>query len=257
MNGAVKIACHVHSDWSYDAKWPLRSLADAFAERGYRVVMMTEHDRGFSEARRIEHREACAQASSASLLLVPGIEYSDASNTVHVLVWGPVPFLGEGVPTGELLREVSRFGGIAVLAHPSRRQAWKVYDPAWAAYLLGVEVWNRKTDGWAPSRTAATVMAGTRLAEFVGLDFHARNQFFPLALEISPEASLNEEVVLECLRTCRFVPTAFDSPLSRTTCGWKLGSLRLAESCRRSLSSIYRRAGARHSAKQVAATRAL
>jgi hypothetical protein len=233
MSGTIKIACHVHSDWSYDGKWPLPNLAAAFPERGYRVVMMTEHDRGFSEARRLEHREACAKTSFESLLLVPGIEYSDASNTVHVLVWGPVPFLGEGVPTGELLREVSRFGGIAVLAHPSRRQAWKVYDRAWATHLLGVEVWNRKTDGWAPSKTAPAVLKGTSLLEFVGLDFHDRNQFFPLAMEISLAGALSENALLGELRSCRGRARAFGFAVS---CFRRIPSrlaLNALERCRR------------------------
>src|SRR5258708_3566891 len=151
MTRVIKAACHVHSDWSYDGKWTLPDLAAAFGRRGYRVVMMTEHDRGFSEARRLEHRAACAAASSDELLLLPGIEYSDATNALHVLVWGQVPFLGEEMPTAELLRRVKAAGGVAVLAHPSRRQAWKVFDSGWTDGLLGIEVWNRKTDGWAPS----------------------------------------------------------------------------------------------------------
>jgi hypothetical protein len=245
MSPAIKAACHVHSDWSYDGKWSLPSLAAAFAERGYRVVMMTEHDRGFTEARRLEHRAACAQASSDAMLLLPGIEYSDAANTVHVLVWGPVPFLGEGVPTAALLKEVKATGGVAVLAHPSRREAWKAFDPAWRENLLGIEVWNRKTDGWAPSRNSAALIEGSSLTEFVGLDFHDRNQFFPLALEIACSRSPTGQVVLDCLRTRRFVSTAFDLPLSGSNYGWKLGSLRLAETCRRSLASVYHHSRAR------------
>jgi hypothetical protein len=236
----MKAACHVHSDWSYDGKWSLPDLATAFARRGYRVVMMTEHDLGFTEARRLENREACAKASSDEVLLVPGIEYSDARNTVHVLVWGPVPFLGEGVPTAELLKQVRAAGGVAVLAHPFRRKAWKAFDPAWADSLLGIEVWNRKTDGWAPSRTASQLIEGTALMEFVGLDFHDRNQFFPLAMEMEIALPPKEELVLECLKAKRLACTAFDSPLSMTNNGWRLGGLRLAETCRRNLASVYR-----------------
>src|SRR5687767_13151947 len=115
----VTAACHIHSNWSYDGKWTLPELAGEFSQRGYRVLMVTDHDKGFTESRRIEHREACAQASSDNILLVPGIEYSDAQNVVHILVWGPVPFLGEGLPTLELLKAVKAAGGLAVMAHPS------------------------------------------------------------------------------------------------------------------------------------------
>ena len=95
-------ACHIHSSWSYDGRWSLKEIAAEFARRGFRVVMITEHDRGFTEERRLMHREACAEARASAMLIIPGIEYSDAANNVHVLVWGSVPFLGEGVPTAEL-----------------------------------------------------------------------------------------------------------------------------------------------------------
>src|SRR5882762_5550801 len=99
-------ACHVHSNWSYDGTWTLEDLSAKFRRRGCRVLMMTEHDRGFSAARLAEYRQACAEVSSEEILVVPGIEYSDAANRVHVLVWGPVPFLGENLPTIEILERV-------------------------------------------------------------------------------------------------------------------------------------------------------
>jgi hypothetical protein len=208
-------ACHVHSDWSYDGKWPLGDLAEAFSRRGYRTLMMTEHDRGFTEARRQEHRSACAAASSERIFILAGLEYSDASNSVHVLVWGPVPFLGERLPTAELLKMVDASGGVAVLAHPSRRQAWKLWDPAWAARLLGIEAWNRKTDGWAPSPHAPALLEGTKCLPFVGMDFHDRNQFFPLAMELELAGEPTEDSVLDCLRSQRARAIAFGRPLER------------------------------------------
>src|ERR1700690_1085346 len=119
----VLAASHIHSDWSYDGSWSLQALSKRFCERGYRVLMMTEHDRGFTPDRFAEYREACAEASSPEMLVMPGIEYSDADNRVHVLVWG-VPFLGEELPTAEMLEAVRLANGVAVLAHPSRRSAW-------------------------------------------------------------------------------------------------------------------------------------
>src|SRR5579864_5136200 len=132
----ILAACHVHSTWSYDGSWSLEELSAKFRRRGCRVVMMTEHDRGFSVARLLEYKKACAQASSETILLVPGVEYSDADNGVHVLVWGDVPFLGEGLPTGEMLEAVKAAGGIAVLAHPSRKNAWQCFEPCWGDMLL-------------------------------------------------------------------------------------------------------------------------
>lgn len=236
----IKAACHVHSDWSYDGKWPIARLATAFKQRGYRVVMMTEHDLGFTEARRLEHREACVQASSDEILVIPGIEYSDARNVVHILVWGPVPFLGEGVPTSELLKKVAAANGVAVLAHPSRKNAWQCFDPEWSKHLLGIEVWNRKTDGWAPSRNATPLFKGTSLVEFVGLDFHARNQFFPLAMELDIATKLEEASVLDCLRARKCRATAFGGSVQQVKDGWFRFTLNSAERCRRSASAAYR-----------------
>ncbi|MGA8868104.1 MAG: hypothetical protein WB510_14115, partial [Candidatus Sulfotelmatobacter sp.] len=110
----VAAVCHVHSRWSYDGSWSLPALSAKFRRRGCRVLMMTEHDRGFTAARLEEYRQACAQVSSEELLVVPGIEYSDAANRVHVLVWGRVPFLGENLPTGEMLEAVKAADGVAI-----------------------------------------------------------------------------------------------------------------------------------------------
>src|SRR6185312_13160507 len=95
----VRVAAHVHSEWSYDGTWSLSRIATTFARLGYRAVLLAEHDRGFDDERWLAYRAACQQASNWNLLLVPGIEYSDPANTVHVPVWGDIPFLGEGVET--------------------------------------------------------------------------------------------------------------------------------------------------------------
>jgi len=237
----IKAACHVHSDWSYDGKWSLEKLAAAFNRRGYSLVMMTEHDRGFTEARRVEHQEACARASSKEILVLPGIEYSDARNIVHVLVWGSVPFLGEALPTSELLKRVKAAGGVAVLAHPSRKNAWKCFDPEWENQLLGIEIWNRKTDGWVPSPNAAPLVNPSFHVKFVGLDFHSQRQFFPLAMEMEIAPPLSEALVMACLKARRCAPMAFGSPLDQSRRVWKLATLRLAEACRRRLASSYRK----------------
>src|SRR5580704_16965078 len=102
--------CHAHSNWSYDGSWSLEALSSKFSRQGCRVLMMTEHDRGFTAARFDQYREACAQASTAEILVVPGIEYSDTANRMHVLAWGPVPFLGEGLATSEMLDAVQAAG---------------------------------------------------------------------------------------------------------------------------------------------------
>jgi len=237
--------CHVHSEWSYDGSWSLQALSEKFRRRGCRILMMTEHDRGFTMARFAEYREACARASSDEILVVPGIEYSDAANRVHVLVWGPVPFLGEGLPTGEMLEAVQSAGGIAVLAHPSRRDAWRTFEPSWAARLLGVEIWNRKYDGWAPSQTAPALLQATGTIPFVGLDFHTERQSFPLGMNLEIPAAISESTVLESLSSRRCSPRAFGLPLGQKIARRALPVLRLAEQSRRAAASFLRPAKGR------------
>lgn len=240
----VVAACHVHSKWSYDGSWSLEALSHKFSRRGCRVLMMTEHDRGFTERRLEEYRAACVQASSPEILIVPGIEYSDASNRVHVLVWGLVPFLGEALPTGEILAKVRTAGGLSVLAHPTRRNAWRTFDPSWAGRLLGIESWNRKYDGWAPSRTAPALLQLADAVPFVGLDFHTRRQSFPLTMALEIEKKVTEETVLDCLRARRCYPRAFGLPLGEDLVRRALPVLTVAEFSRRIVASIPRRSKA-------------
>lgn len=244
----VLAVCHVHSEWSYDGSWSLEALSAKFSRRGCRVLMMTEHDRGFSASRLDEYRRACAQASSGQILVVPGMEYSDAANRVHVLVWGDLPFLGEGLPTGEMLAAVKAANGVAVFAHPSRKNAWQCFEPQWADCLLGVEVWNRKYDGWAPSETSPALLHRAGAVPFVGLDFHTQRQSFPLAMALDIDAldgdtRVAEDPVLDCLRLRRCSPHAFGSPLGQDLLRKALPVLRLAERSRRTVTSIARYSG--------------
>jgi hypothetical protein len=230
----VKAACHIHSDWSYDGSWPLERIASAFSRRGYRILLMTEHDRGFTAERFVSYRAECESVSSEKILVMPGIEYSDAKNIVHVLVWGNLPFLGENLETTKLLKLVREHDGIAIMAHPTRRNAHERFNPAWVEYLLGIETWNRKTDGWAPSRTAPNLLSDSRLLPFVGLDFHNWRQSFPLAMEIEIVGEPTEKGVVDSLRSAQYTATAFGIGVEKLTgVSGAISSLSAAERVRR------------------------
>ncbi len=238
----VRAACHVHSEWSYDGTWTLAELAEEFAARNYQVLMVTEHDRGFDEAHRQKHREACRQASNEKILVVPGIEYSDPTNTIHLLTWGDVPFTGADAPSDTTLDAVKAAGGITVFAHPSRRNAWKLFKPEWTDKLLGIELWNRKTDGWAPSQEARVLLERTRLAPFVGMDFHTAKQQFPLATIVTVDGPVTEISVLAALKAGKFYSEALGRPVDTLGDGARLRALRTAEFMRRRAAAVYRRA---------------
>jgi hypothetical protein len=237
---SVRAACHVHSDWSYDGKWPLEKIAHAFAGRGYRVVMITEHDQGFDESRRRQHRDACRQASSNKILLVPGIEYSDPTNAIHLLVWGDVPFIGTRREPEEILAAAKARDGVVVFAHPSRKNAGASFNPCWKDRIAGIELWNRKTDGWAPSRDAGPLLQTTKALPFVGMDFHDARQFFPLATVLELESPITENTVLDAIRARRCFSMAFGLPATAFSHGAAEMAFHGAESLRRLAALCYR-----------------
>ena len=237
----VLAACHVHSNLSYDGSYTLEALSDRFSRAGYRVVLMTEHDRGFSPERLRQLRQLCEAASTSSLLMIPGIEYSDASNQVHILVWGDVPFLGENLPTRETLQRVKEADGVAVLAHPFRRNAWQCFEPSWGEALAGIEVWNRKYDGFAPSRIAQELQRSVGAIPFVGLDFHTQKQSFPLAMAMDIDSTVTEQSVLDCIRARRVNPRVFGFEVDGQLVRHTLPILEVVEASRKKCASASRK----------------
>ncbi len=211
----VRAIAHVHSDWSYDGVWPLSRIARFFRRTGYRVVLTSEHDVTFDDRRWQAYQEACRKISTDKLLIVPGVEYSDEQNTIHTLVWGVDSFLGKHQPTEVILRKARAQNGICVMAHPSRRDAWRQIEPGWLSLLDGMEMWNRKADGIAPSAEAVRLLERNRgLYPFVGLDFHRSNQAFPLSMLIRVNDPLSTNNVVNAMRGGYYRASAFGLPVS-------------------------------------------
>jgi len=229
----VRAAAHIHSEWSDDASWPLERLVESFRKRRVNVLLMCEHSRGFSDVKWSQYVEACVRASTSDMLVVPGIEYNDADNVVHVPVWGDVPFLGETPDIDQVLARSDEENGIAVFAHPWRRDAWRRFDPTWAKHLTAVEIWNRKYDGWAPDRRALAYAKDLGLPGFVSLDFHTARQFFPLAMELDVKGELNRSGFEDALRAGRFEAHAFSRHALRLVSGLSGSALVAAEAARR------------------------
>lgn len=238
----VRVAAHVHSSWSYDAEWSLQDIANEFRRRRYDVVLMSEHDRSFDQQSWKEYQQACSDASTNDILLVPGIEYEDDDNVVHTPVWGDnIPFLGAGRPTLELLRSAHAEGAVAVLAHPWRRDAISRYQPEWAPLLSAVEIWNRKYDGIAPNRKIKRFADRDDLAPFVSLDFHTSRQFFPLAMSISMTELPSPASLVDAIRGGRCQPEFLGFSALRFTSGLEGATLRALEAVRRGVRGPLRR----------------
>ena len=206
------IVLHCHSNWSYDGHWSLSSIARLFGVFGVDAVLMTEHDHGFTQERWEDYCAACAAASTKRCTLVPGIEYSSPDNAIHLLSWGMDRFLTEYRPVSETLTRIGECGGVAVFAHPVRRDAWQLFDPSWVPLLCGIEVWNRKTDGLAPAREALRLQAQTGLPPTVGVDFHRWKQFWPINHRIPGDGNVTLDAIA-ALRAGKLKPYALRRPL--------------------------------------------
>jgi hypothetical protein len=215
-SGFVPVAIHAHSEWSYDADWSLARIGQVFGRLGARAVMMTEHDTGFDRHRFTDYLAECRDASTPACTIVPGIEYSSLDNNVHILTWGLDRFLGEGRATLHTLRDVAEAGGAAIFAHPKRREVWRCFSPDWVPYLAAIEVWNRKTDGLAPCGEALSLILETGLPATVGVDFHRRQQIWPLLnrFRIGSAGDL-EGALVQALRAGCVEPRAFGVPVLR------------------------------------------
>ena len=229
----VRAAFHVHSDWSYDGRLALEEVAALFARHRYDAVFMCEHDRGFSDERLQAYVAHCESASDSGALLVPGIEYADEDDRVHIPVWGEVPFLGEGVPTAQLLQAVAGYDGVSVFAHPRRRDAWQTVDRDWLGLCTGIEVWTRKWDGWAPNRRACEWAAEVGLVGMTALDLHGAHQMFPLAMELELEAPLSVEACVDAFRSRRARAVIGTLPVAPLTRGSVAKLARATEKLRR------------------------
>lgn len=213
---SLPVVLHCHSVWSYDGHWQLSRIARVFGRLGVRAVMMTEHDTGFAPERFAEYRAACAQASTARCTLIPGIEYSCPDNDVHILTWGLQDFLAEHRPVIDTLKDVRAAGGVAIFAHPIRREAFKLFQPDWVPYLAGIELWNRKSDGitWGPE--AWDLIQQTGLPATVGMDFHKPRHFYPLINRMPVQAGPTLEAdLVAALANGQQQPRALGLPLLR------------------------------------------
>jgi hypothetical protein len=239
----IRVAVHVHTSWSFDGTASLGRIAAAFHRRGYDAVLLADHCQSVSPEQWPEYRAACAELSTHRLVLVPGLEYRDADNVVHLPTWGQgLPHLGDEVEVATLLADVSALGGAAILAHPGRRSAYLRFDPAWSSLLAGVEVWNRKYDGWRPSAVGTALARAWRLPGYASLDFHRRRQHFPLSTVLDVDA-LTEAGIVSAVLARRAEARFARTPVERWQSAAGRGVLAAVDEGRQIAASVLRVAG--------------
>src|SRR5262249_13924801 len=133
--------------------------------------------------------------------------------------------------------------GIAVLAHPSRKNAWQCFESQWEDKLMGIEIWNRKYDGWAPSETASPLLQASGAVPFVGLDFHTQRQSFSMAMAVEVSGEVSEQAILTGMRSRQCHARVFGAPLSPGLVRTALPALTLAERSRRTVAAYAKKSG--------------
>jgi hypothetical protein len=180
---------HVHSTYSYDGCHSLADLAAFFRAEGLDFVLMSEHNRGLSDAIMAKLAAECAALSDARLLVVPGLECEATPDWVHVLGYN-VSRLITAREAPAILAAIRGAGGFAALAHPHYRDASALVDPGTLAGLQGWEVWNGKADGGhAPQAKSLDVYAELRrtqprLMPLGGADLHRLESYPGICLEV-------------------------------------------------------------------------
>ncbi|QDP94593.1 hypothetical protein FOE78_00495 [Microlunatus elymi] len=236
-----RLAAHIHSDFSDDCDWPLIKIVRRLRWMGYDGAMVCEHDRTMTDEKWQLIVRTCEQISATGFLIVPGIEYQDPSHTIHLPVYGEIPFLGSSPAVPELLSHARSHGAVSVFAHPARRSAHDHFDPAWFADLTAIEVWNRKYDGVRPNTWALRTAAENNLMQFTALDFHGPRQLFPLSVRVRASAGDTAGGVVAAIFSGASMPGAIGTSPDRLADGLAGRALAGMEARRAALAPVIRR----------------
>lgn len=163
---------HAHSNWSYDGHLDLPAWRSLAGELGCATVLFAEHEEsGWSPSRFDEYVAACAAASTASVTLMPGLEFNQ--DGYHLVCYGLRRWVPRPCGVAALAAAVHEQGCILGLAHPGRYR-W-THPSSILDAVDAVEVWNSRVscDGEVGPhpRTLALVRGRTML---VGQDVHER-----------------------------------------------------------------------------------
>jgi hypothetical protein len=210
----MRIDCllHVHSSFSYDSRTDLADIATLARREGYRCVLMSEHNNTLDQ-RQVDALVAqCAQLSDDNLLIVPGLELSFDNNCVHLLAYGVSRYIasvGESCTFESLVDQIHEQGGLAVLAHPSHKDACSRLPESQLQQADGIEIWNVKNgnrfcpDGGELRSLRRLRGANRRLWGFAGLDLHHLVRFTRLATRLDVER-VTRTAILAALRDGHF-----------------------------------------------------
>jgi hypothetical protein len=207
----VDCLAHVHSSFSYDSPTDLADIAATARRHGIGCVLVSEHNNTLDAGSVAALVERCDRLSTEACLLVPGLELSLDDNRIHLLAYGVrefIPSLTENA-LPPLVRRIHALGGVAVLAHPAHKAAYRRISQQDLSGLDGMEVWNvRNGTRYCPHADEFLAVRrlrrqGVQMAAFAGLDWHFLSHFERLTLRVTV-ARLTAEHVLDELKAGRF-----------------------------------------------------
>jgi hypothetical protein len=197
---------HIHSMFS-DGEAPLDRVVQTFEAAGVEFMAVSDHAEVFSDDRMERYVALCEALSSASLLVIPGLEFALKGGTIHILGYG-VKKRVRARSMEQLVDGIHAAGGIAVLAHPpagSINMIDVVKDK-----LDGIEVWNVRYDGPVAPRTQSFQLlqkvrrSNPKAAAYCGIDLHQIEQARkPVFVEVEAK-ELSRDAILEAFRAGAF-----------------------------------------------------
>jgi hypothetical protein len=201
----LKGALHIHSSISYDGIMSVEELSLFFKRKKFDFVLITEHSENVSDGVMNRLVDECRRFSSSEFLMIPGLEFS-CRDGLHILGLGANKISESDDPL-EILHHIRQQGGVAVLAHPTKKEY--SFDGAWIEELDGVEIWNSAYDGkFLPQPKPMKMFKrlseqNPRLIPFVGMDLHREENYYDVGLRIKGD-NLNERQILQHLKTGNF-----------------------------------------------------
>jgi hypothetical protein len=191
-----KFDMHVHSKYSFDNDADPEEIILAAVELGLDGIVFTEHDTYEGS----EPVELLKEKYGKYITILRGMEFSAPSS--HILVYGIKEDLSSlaGVPETIFIKEVLRYGGIAIPAHPFRIGLG--YSIAEMENIIAIEGMNGHN---SPKENKLAVdMAGKLAVPFIGgSDAHHPERVGFCYTEFLDD-DINEDNFLEVLKAGRY-----------------------------------------------------
>jgi len=188
----VKVDFHIHTNFSYDGVNSPQEIVEAAISQEVDCLCITDHNetRGAIEALRF--------ASAKPVLVIPGIEVrSREGDILGINVRKLIP---RGLPASEVIKEIDRQGGLAVIAHPF---AWphqfkgdlkKTFKES-LGLSLAIEVFNASVPNFFNEK-ALNLVKELNLPFTAGSDAHGTGFVGKAFLEL-PGDNLSAEQIIE------------------------------------------------------------